>query len=51
MALLSDTKAVRPTFTADTAGTYVLQVIVNDGTLSSDPKTVVVTTGNSASVA
>jgi hypothetical protein len=51
LAALADAKAVTPTFKADAAGTYVLHLIVNDGIASSDPKHVVVTTGNSAPVA
>ncbi len=52
-AALSDTTAVTPTFTVDLAGTYVVQLIVNDGTLNSDPVTVTITTttSNSAPVA
>ena len=32
-ATLSDTTAVNPTFDIDLPGTYVVQLIVNDGTL------------------
>jgi hypothetical protein len=39
-AALSDQTAVNPTFVADVAGTYVIQLIVNDGTDSSVPDTV-----------
>jgi RHS repeat-associated protein len=50
-AVLSDVAAVAPTFTVDRPGTYVLQLIVNDGTVDSAPDTVVITTANSAPVA
>ncbi len=50
-AALSDTTAVTPTFTVDLPGTYVVQLIVNDGTVNSDPDTVTITTSNSAPVA
>jgi hypothetical protein len=43
-AALSDPAAARPTFTADFAGRYVAELIVNDGALDSDPDTVVVNT-------
>ena len=39
-AVLANPISVTPTFTADLAGTYVVQLIVNDGTLSSAPNTV-----------
>ncbi|MBZ5558675.1 MAG: PASTA domain-containing protein [Acidobacteriia bacterium] len=42
-AALSDPAAVQPTFTPDIAGTYVFQLIVNDGLVDSDPDTVAVT--------
>ena len=42
-AALSDPAAVGPNFTADIAGTYVSQLIVNDGMLNSNPETVTVT--------
>ena len=35
---------MNPTFTPDVAGTYVAQLIVNDGTISSQPVTVAITT-------
>jgi hypothetical protein len=50
-AALSDPTAVMPTFVVDRAGTYVAQLIVNDGTVNSAPDTVTVTTRNSAPVA
>lgn len=43
-ATLSSATAVNPTFTVDVAGTYVAQLIVNDGTYSSKPVTVLLTT-------
>lgn len=39
---LSDDSAQSPTFTADVAGDYVVQLVVSDGTASSDPDTVTV---------
>jgi len=42
---------VSPTFDVDEPGTYVVQLIVNDGTVDSAPDTVTITTGNSAPVA
>ena len=36
-AVLSDVNAVAPTFVADRAGTYVVQLIVNDGQVDSAP--------------
>jgi PKD domain len=41
---LSSATAVNPTFTADVAGTYIAQLIVNDGTINSSPATVLITT-------
>ena len=43
-AKLSDPTAVKPTFTPDQPGMYVVQLIVNNGVLSSDAKTVTITT-------
>jgi RHS repeat-associated protein len=42
-ATLSDRTAVDPSFTADLPGIYVVQLIVNDGTVDSPPDTVVIT--------
>jgi hypothetical protein len=42
-AALSDPTAQAPTFTADLPGTYVVQLIVSDGSLQSAPDTVLVT--------
>jgi len=39
-AALSDATVVAPSFTADLAGDYVLQLIVNDGTVNSTPVSV-----------
>jgi len=52
-ASLSDPGAAMPTFTADAAGDYVAQLIVNDGMIDSPADTVVIHTanGNSAPIA
>src|SRR5215831_15123022 len=50
-AVLSDATAVQPTFEADRVGTYVVQLIVNDGTFDSTPTTVAISTTNSPPVA
>jgi len=51
-ATLSDDTAVRPTFIADTYGSYGLKLIVNDGTMDSVPSSVSVgTVENVTSVA
>jgi hypothetical protein len=42
-AALSDSTSATPTFVADLAGAYVIQLIVNDGTEASAPDTVTVT--------
>jgi hypothetical protein len=42
-AALSSLTSVSPTFTADLAGTYVVQLIVNDGTVDSVPRSVMIT--------
>lgn len=42
-ASLSSTTVVNPNFTADVAGNYTAQLIVNDGSLSSAPSTVTIT--------
>ena len=41
-AALSDTTAQSPTFTADVIGDFVVQLVVSDGTVSSEPDTVTV---------
>ncbi len=43
-AVLSSTSAVNPTFTADRPGTYIAQLIVNDGIVDSQPSTVSIST-------
>ena len=43
-ATLSNTTIVNPTFTADRPGTYVAQLIVNDGFVNSNASTVTITT-------
>ena len=50
-AALSDTTAVNPTFVIDLPGEYVVQLIVNDGTVDSAPDSVTITTENSPPVA
>ena len=40
---LSDTQIVNPSMTFDTAGRYLVELVVNDGLVSSDPDTLVVT--------
>ena len=36
-ARISDTRAITPSFTADSPGQYTIQLIVNDGQINSDP--------------
>lgn len=48
---LQDALAVRPTFVADAPGTYVAQLMVNDGQVDSGPDSVIVVTTNSPPVA
>lgn len=50
-ATLSDPTAVMPTFPVDVPGTYILQLVVNDGAGDSSPDTVEIDTLNSAPVA
>ena len=45
-ATLSNTAIVNPTFVTDLSGTYVAQLIVNDGNFNSSPSTVSIYTGN-----
>jgi len=45
----ADTKS--PTFTADQLGTYVAQLVVNDGTDDSEPKAVTITISNDVPIA
>ena len=48
---LSSPTAIRPTFVVQRPGTYVLQLIVNDGLRDSKPATVTISTDNTAPVA
>ena len=50
---LSTTNSSHPTFRADVDGSYVIKLIVNDGTVDSSPTTVTIkaTTSNSAPIA
>jgi RHS repeat-associated protein len=50
-AVLSRATSITPTFVADVAGSYVVQLIVRDGQVSSAPDTVRISTGNSRPVA
>ncbi len=47
-AVLTAPSSVNPSFVADRPGTYVAQLIVNDGSLSSAPASVTITTDNAA---
>lgn len=51
LAALSSTAVVQPTFVADTAGSYVFRLVVNDGTTNSAASLVTISTTNSAPVA
>ena len=51
IATLSATNIAKPTFVLDLPGSYVAQLIVNNGTLSSAPSTVTITTANTPPVA
>ena len=50
-AALTGPNTVNPTFRPDRKGNYVIQLIVNDGKLDSEPDTVVITVGNRPPVA
>jgi len=50
-ASLSDPASVNPSFDVDVSGTYVAQLIVNDGTVDSEPDTVTINWENSPPVA
>ena len=50
-AVLTGPTAVTPTFLSDQPGTYVLQLIVNDGFADSVPDTVMITTEDSIPIA
>jgi hypothetical protein len=43
VAVLSNAAAIRPSFTADVAGAYVVQLIVYDGSMASTPASVTIT--------
>ena len=47
-AVLSDLTSVHPSFTPDLAGTYVVQLLVDDGSGECKPDTVVINTSNVA---
>jgi hypothetical protein len=47
-AALSSATVVNPTFTADLAGAYVLNLVVNDGEVNSAPATVTITASGAA---
>ena len=50
-ATLSGFTAENPTFVADTPGTYIVQLIVNDGEADSQPDVVTISTENSPPIA
>lgn len=50
-AALNSSTTIKPSFTADKAGDYLIRLIVNDGTVNSAQSTVTVTTSNTAPVA
>ncbi len=50
-AALTNPNSVTPTFVVDTPGTYLVQLVVNDGFVDSAPDTVSITTQNSPPVA
>lgn len=49
-SVLSDSTIVNPTFQVDQTGTYIAQLIVNDGLLNSDPDNVAITRNNNTPV-
>ena len=51
VATLTNPTSLTPSFVLDKAGTYVVQLIVNDGTVNSEPATTTVSTINSKPVA
>ena len=51
LAALSLPSGVKPYFTADLAGNYVLQLVVSNGSLNSPPATVRISTSNTAPIA
>jgi hypothetical protein len=50
-ATLTNPTTINPSFVVDALGDYVVQLIVNDGTVNSEPDTVTITTQNSPPVA
>ncbi|OGR02889.1 MAG: hypothetical protein A2511_08540 [Deltaproteobacteria bacterium RIFOXYD12_FULL_50_9] len=46
-AIISDPQALAPTFTPDLEGTYIAQLMVSDGFMTSQPDTVVITVTHS----
>lgn len=50
-ALLQNPTSVNPQFTLDVSGIYIVQLIVDDGSVESDPVTVTISTENSKPVA
>jgi hypothetical protein len=50
-ATLSDSTVVNPTFAADVDGTYVVSLVVNDGTVDSEPDMVTVTASLTTAIA
>ena len=50
-ASLSNATVINPSFVVDAAGNYVVQLIVNDGTVNSQADTVTISTENSVPVA
>ncbi|MEP6715056.1 MAG: PKD domain-containing protein, partial [Terriglobia bacterium] len=50
-SVLSGATTQNPSFTADLPGTYIAQLIVNNGTLNSAPSTVTISSTNTAPVA
>ncbi|MFC1736536.1 PKD domain-containing protein [Candidatus Hydrogenedentota bacterium] len=51
LAALNDLTAVNPEFEVDVAGSYIIELVVNDGTVDSEPDSVTISTGNAAPVA
>jgi hypothetical protein len=49
--VLSDSTAVQPTFTPTIKGDYIFQLIVNDGSLNSQPDSVTISVNNQAPIA
>ena len=50
-SMLSNSSAATPSLTIDASGTYIVQLVVNDGLLDSDVDTVTITTANTRPVA